>query len=98
MKNLLVVGTLVTGLAFGQEDAASKDEKKRGPEKRAAVMGTAAAAGASLGAAIAKEDRVKGAIIGAAVGGLAGLIIDQILKKRDRDQEAANTAPPVETR
>jgi len=97
VKNLLVVGTLATGLAFGQEDPASRDEKKRAPEKRAAVMGMAAAAGASLGAAIAKDDRAKGAIMGAAVGGLAGFIIDQILKKRDRAHETGVSAPPVET-
>jgi len=104
LKKLLVVSALVTGLAFGQEDAASKDDKKREPEKRAAVMGTAAAAGAAIGAAIAKDNRAKGAIVGAAVGGLAGLIIDQIMKKKDQEAarvpgaEAQKLLEPTETR
>lgn len=95
VKKLLVVSALVAGLAFGQDDPASKEQKKRAPEKRAAVMGTAAAAGAAIGAAMSKDNRAKGAIVGAAVGGLAGLIIDQILKKKE--QESAPAAPAPET-
>ena len=94
MKKSNAMDALVSGMAFGQENAASKDEKKRPVEKRAAIMGTAAAAGAAIGAAVSKDNRAKGAILGAAVGGLAGLIFDQIMKKKDA--EAA--APAVDTR
>ena len=56
-------------------------------------MMAAATAGAAIGAAVAKEDRAKGAMLGAAIGGLAGLIFDQIMKKKDVE----HPAPPVET-
>ena len=93
MKKSIAVAALVSGLAFGQDDPASKDSARRSREPRPEVIAAAAAAGAAIGAAVAKDNRAKGAIMGAAVGGLAGLIFDQIMKKKDA--EAA--APAAET-
>lgn len=94
MKKSIAVAALISGLAFGQETPASKDSPRRQAELRPEVMAAAAAAGAAIGAAVAKDDRMKGAILGAAVGGLAGLIFDQIMKKKD----AERAAPAAETR
>ena len=93
MKKSIAVAALVSCLAFGQDDPAAKDSARRPRELRPEVMAAAAAAGAAIGAAVAKDNRAKGAIMGAAVGGLAGLIFDQIMKKKD----AAAAAPAAET-
>jgi hypothetical protein len=86
VKKSIAVAALVSALAFGEEDPRAKEARRRQTEPRPEVMAAAAAAGAAIGAAIAKEDRTKGAMLGAAVGGLAGLIFDQILKKKDSEQ------------
>jgi hypothetical protein len=63
---------------------------KAGKSKKetAVVVGTAAAIGSALGALIAKDDRAKGAAIGAAVGGIAGLIYDRMQAKEKVSAEA----------
>ena len=94
MKKSIAVAALVSGLAFGHDDPAAKDSARRSRELRPEVMAAAAAAGAAIGAAVSKDDRTKGAILGAAVGGLAGLIFDQIMKKKDAERSSA----PAETR
>ena len=96
LKKSIAVAALASGLAFGQEEAPSKEDRRRSEDKRVSVMGPAAAAGAAIGAAVSKDNRAKGAIMGAAVGGLAGLIFDQIMKKNEKEAEAV--APAVETR
>lgn len=87
MKKLLLVATLAGSLVFGQDDKKPEIESKdRSTEKRATVIGTAAAAGAAIGAAVSKDNRAKGAIIGAAIGGVAGVIFDQVAKKKGESQ------------
>lgn len=87
MKKSIAVAALASALVFGQEETARKEERQRPAEQRTSVMVPAAAAGAAIGAALSREDRAKGAIIGAAAGGLAGLIFDQIMKKKDEQRE-----------
>jgi hypothetical protein len=88
VKKSIAIAALACSLAFGQQDQASQDARRRPAEPRPEVMAAAAALGAAIGAAVAKEDRGKAAVLGAAVGGLAGLIFDQMMKKKD-------TAPPA---
>jgi hypothetical protein len=83
VKKWIAVAALVSGLLFGEQEPASKDAKRRPPEPRPEVMAAAASVGAAIGAALAKEDRTRAAMLGAAVGGLAGLIFDQLMKKKD---------------
>ena len=87
MKKSVAVAALASALLFGQEDSVPKEARQRPEEQRTSVMAPAAAAGAAIGAALSREDRAKGAIIGAAAGGLAGLIFDQIMKKKDEQRE-----------
>ena len=91
VKKILVTAMLVRGLAFGADAPAPKAEE-RAPEKRAAIIGTTTAAGAAIGAAMAKDNRVKGAIIGAAVGGIAGFVFDHMSKKKDAEPAAVPAA------
>ena len=52
MKKSIAVAALVSCLAFGQDDPASKDSARRPRELRPEVMAAAAAAGAAIGAAV----------------------------------------------
>ncbi len=70
------------------EDAAKPAPKVRDKKESAAIIGTAAAIGSALGALIAKDDRGKGAAVGAAVGGIAGLIYDRMTAKGKPDPQA----------
>ncbi len=86
MKKLLFVPVLAASLAFGQDaPAAPEKEDNNSKERRAAIVSATAAAGAAIGAAVSKDNRTRGAIIGAAAGGLAGLLIDHVSKKNGKD-------------
>jgi hypothetical protein len=70
------------------DDAAKPAAKVRDKKESAAIIGTAAAIGSALGALIAKDDRGKGAAVGAAVGGIAGLIYDRMTAKGKPDPQS----------
>lgn len=94
-----VAGTLQqlveTLSAFDDTKAPAPENGKprvRDKKESAAIVGTAAAIGSALGALIAKDDRGKGAAVGAAVGGIAGLIYDRMTATR-KDPAAVKPEP-----
>ena len=70
------------------QDGAKPVPKVRDKKESAAIIGTAAAIGSALGALLAKDDRGKGAAVGAAVGGIAGLIYDRMTAKGKQEPQA----------
>jgi hypothetical protein len=89
VKRLSLVPVLLSGLVFGADTPPPREDRKP-----ASVTAPAMAAGAAIGAAMTKDNHVKGAIVGAAVGGVIGLIIDQIAKNRNVASPAP--LPPAE--
>lgn len=74
------VGAPVHENAAGPEADPRANRKQRATRTSAAVIAAGAAAGAAAGGALIK-DREKGALIGAAVGGVAGLIYYRMTQK-----------------
>jgi hypothetical protein len=83
---------LVSNLNFNEslgpdQHVPGPDGKMRHPMTRTMqVIGAGAGAGAAIGAMTRSDN---GILIGALVGSAGGLIIDQILKQRERRREAA---------
>lgn len=69
------------------KETANKDSKessdKRTAAKSSTIVGGAAALGAVIGAAASKDNRAKGALIGAAVGGGLGYLIERMTRGND---------------
>jgi hypothetical protein len=80
--------------ADGNSAAAKSARSKK---DSAVAIGTAAAIGSALGALIAKDDRAKGAAIGAAVGGIAGLVYDRMRAKTSDTAADPNPQPQPTT-
>ena len=74
------------------QDAASldannaKDAGKSSTVKTTSIVSGAAALGAVIGAAASKDNRAKGALIGAAVGGGLGYLIERMTREHDAKQ------------
>ena len=82
---MAAIGSAITGVGSKAEAAAETTEtataeKKARSSKNSVILITGgAAAGAAIGAALGKDS--KAAMIGAAVGGVAGLIYDRMTYK-----------------
>lgn len=75
--------------------ANAKEGDKRAAAKSTTIISGAAALGAVIGAAASKDNRAKGALIGAAVGGAAGYLIER-MTNGDKKQTAEEVKPAVE--
>lgn len=75
--------------------ANAKEGDKKSAVKTATIVSGAAALGAVVGAAASKDNRSKGALIGAAVGGAAGYLIERMIRNSDKESASDAEKPAV---